>query len=751
MPALEIIEVKADMPPEEKARVIQDYSDILLELPDEDLIEPPSNLAYYLKSVWQTNLRHHDTYVRPILDECTRRLRGEYDAETKSLIAETGGTDTYLPVAAQLAKIAEAWLIDILDSSSLTNRPWDIEPTPVAALPHSLEERINEKLALELEEARAEGAQPSEEEIQQRTNELYAAAFDEVNRIAREAVENQKKLIDDVLEEANFTGELKRFIKYLCSYPTAFLWGPFYKNEWQSKWINNELEQVETIVERYKAVSPYDIFPGPRASNLEEGDLVHLIRMNRRELSMLKGLQGTDDQAIDEVLANFDNYHKWATSQVTRTEKEAAELKDITELHAKGGTVEVLCFYCTVPIDQLADTDPELVEACLEENFVEIEAMMVGDHIIRCNVVDTKKPYFRRPFYFTSYRTVPDSIWGEGVIQISSEIEDICNSTVRALINNLSIASGPQVAIDPQALPQGQSIETLRPWQIWQVNAISSSSGRLPINFFQPDSNAQVLMGVFNTFLQRAAEITGIPWFLGGANPSAGAAATAKGLAQLLESSAKGLKLCLSNITEEIIKPVVYQQFQSNMLKGKGPLVYGDIKVIPAGFNALVLGGAQEERVREFIQLVGGSPQAFDVVGIDGFAELLRQYGAISNLDINGVIPTPEELEEKKKMAMEASKKPSPEETKAQIELAKLELDKKKHEDRMAIQRERMQIELQKKQIDLQIAQLKVEGDLVKQDKKDQADIQQEVVRSLGKERQIAQEGEIKKVYGSGI
>jgi len=749
---VKVISTDSDSTPNVKAQILSQYQEKVREIEEEEAEAEAkaqvSEIVQYLHSVWQTNSSHFNTFIQPILDECTRRLHGKYDSKTKKLIADSGGTDIYLPIAAQIANIAESWLIDILSTSTTTNRPWRLDPTPIPDLPKGLEERINEKWLQEIEEAKSQGAEPTEDEKQMRLNELYEGAFQEVNSIARQAVEAQQALIDDVFEEANFIGELKKFISLLTKYPTAFLWGPFYKKVVKSQWVNGKLNQYEGLQEFYKAVSPYDCFPSPNATGVNDGDFIHRIRLTRRELVNLKGLDGSDDYAIDEVLNNFNGLARWVSWQLNQQEKEDLELRNSHE-PKYSGTVEVLCFYCEVPAKTLVNNP--IAQECLEDEIIEIEAMLVDNYLIRCNIVDTKKPYFRRPFYFTSYRKKPDSIWGESPILIAGEVEDICNSSVRALVNNLSIASGPQVAVDPAAIPQGQDIESLHPWQIWQVSAINTTSGKLPIQFFQPNSNSNELVAVFNVFLQRASEITGIPWFVGGSNPTAGAAATAKGLSQLLEASAKGIKLCLSNITEDVIKPAVYQQFISNMVKGKGALIYGDVRVIPSGFNALVLGGAQEERVREFIQLVAKAPLLLDIIGIEGFTQLLRKYGEVANLDINGVIPSEEELRVKLEKQAQAEQKPSPEEIQAQLEQAKIELDKYKADQRQKLAEARLQLDQAKMQLQMEIEKLRAETELRKQNMKDQADIQEAIAQGLAKERQIAREGEIKREMGSGI
>ena len=98
-------------------------------------------------------------------------------------------------------------------------------------------------------------------------------------------------------------------------------------------------------------------------------------------------------------------------------------------------------------------------------------------------------------------------------------------ATLRALINNLSISSGPQVVVNAERLAPNEDGEEMYPWKRWFVqNDPLSNSGQPPISFFMPTSNAQEMMGVYQWLNGLADDISAIPKYVTGGGAGAGAA-----------------------------------------------------------------------------------------------------------------------------------------------------------------------------------------------------------------------------------
>jgi hypothetical protein len=131
---------------------------------------------------------------------------------------------------------------------------------------------------------------------------------------------------------------------------------------------------------------------------------------------------------------------------------------------------------------------------------------------------------------------------GNGLPDILSDIQDVCNAALRSLVNNLSIASGPQVVVNTERLAPDEDGEDMYPWKRWRVTSDPMSNNtQVPISFFQPVSNANELLAVYQKFSDIADELSAIPKYLSG-NATGGAGRTASGLAMLMGNASKILQ-----------------------------------------------------------------------------------------------------------------------------------------------------------------------------------------------------------------
>ena len=84
--------------------------------------------------------------------------------------------------------------------------------------------------------------------------------------------------------------------------------------------------------------------------------------------------------------------------------------------------------------------------------------------------------------------------------------------------------------------------------------------------FFQPNSNAQELFGVYEKFTQIADELSAIPRYITGSERLGGAGRTASGLAMLMGNAAKILQTVAANIDNDVIEPAVAELYDMVML-----------------------------------------------------------------------------------------------------------------------------------------------------------------------------------------
>jgi hypothetical protein len=274
-----------------------------------------------------------------------------------------------------------------------------------------------------------------------------------------------------------------------------------------------------------------------------------------------------------------------------------------------------------------------------------IEGWVVGHWTIKAAV--NPDPMGRKPYFKASYEEVPGAFWGNSVADLCRDTQDICNAAARSLVNNLSIASGPQVVYNIDRLPQGENITQMYPWKVWQVTSDPLAGSAPPMQFYQPNSMAAELMAVYEKFANLADEYTGIPRYMTGDSPAGGAGRTASGMSMLMTNAGKSIKQVIANIDATVIKPAIDRLYFYNMRYGTDPDLKGDINVRAKGAASLVQKEQAQVRQNQFLQIALQSPVVQQVVGMEGIAELLRQSAKTLDLNPDLIVPPVEVIKQR--------------------------------------------------------------------------------------------------------
>jgi hypothetical protein len=215
----------------------------------------------------------------------------------------------------------------------------------------------------------------------------------------------------------------------------------------------------------------------------------------------------------------------------------------------------------------------------------------------------------------------------------------------------MSLASGPQVVYNIDRLPEGENVTQLYPWKIWQVTADPLGSSSKPVEFYQPSTQAQELMTVYEKFATLADEYTGIPRYMTGGAATGGAARTASGMSMLMTNAGKSIKQVIANIDEHVIKPCIDRLYYYNMRYSDDPDLKGDVDIVARGAASILEKEQAQQRRNEFLQIALNSPAAQQVVGMEGIAELLRQAAGTLDMNVDKIVPSPEQMKIKEAQA----------------------------------------------------------------------------------------------------
>ena len=251
-------------------------------------------------------------------------------------------------------------------------------------------------------------------------------------------------------------------------------------------------------------------------------------------------------------------------------------------------------------------------------------------------------PLGEKPYSKTSFIKSPGAFWGRGIPEIIEDLQSVCNASARALVNNMAIASGPQVEVNLERIPPNEDITQLSPWKIWQVMNDPLGSSAPAVRFTQPDSRANELMAVYDRFSRLADDHSGIPAYVYGDMNVQGAGRTASGLSMLMGSAGKSIRQVVMHIDNDIIRPTVQRQFLYNMRYDEDESIKGDVEVIAKGAINLAVKETVNIRRVEFLNATA-NPMDLEIIGQDGRAAILREVAKGLQMPVDDIIPSKEQ------------------------------------------------------------------------------------------------------------
>lgn len=622
----------------------QEQAKIAAEKPTEQDVVM-SQLASHIRSRMQEmrNFRNTEGIGERLLD-ALRTYKGKYSAAKLQEIQRFGGSSVYARMTATKCRGATALLRDVYLGAE---RPWDIEPTPDPKVPDNIDKSINDLVNIEVSTLQQAGQQIDQQMIADRVKMLREAAEKASKKQAKDEAVRASDRLDDYLIEGGFYEAFGEFLIDLPIFPFAAIKGPVVRKTQQLTWVNGAAQMQSIPKMFWYRVSPFDLYWSPGASTVHEAEFIERIRLSRADLLACKGLPGYNNEAIDEILGRFHNsgFRDWFdTLDTQRAELEDRERWPRTSINL----LDTAEFSGSVSGQVLRDwgmTEQDVPDPLAEYT---VTAWLIDKWVIKCQINPT--PRQRHPYYVTSFEKVPGALIGYGLPDLLEDIQDITNAAARALVNNLSIASGPQVVVNDEVLVPG-SDDDLYPWKRWHVRFDPMVSGAAkPIDFFQPNSNSQELMAVSEKYSLMADEVSAIPRYMTGNERVGGAGRTASGLAMLMGNAAKTLQNVAATIDRDILNPLLHQLYDMVMLTTPG-VFRGDESIAVKGVNYAVKREQDRMRQLEFLQITN-NPMDMQIVGLPGRATVLRSVASNLGLEHENVVPDDKTLQQMQQAMM---------------------------------------------------------------------------------------------------
>jgi hypothetical protein len=387
----------------------------------------------------------------------------------------------------------------------------------------------------------------------------------------------------------------------------------------------------------WERVDPFNIYPAPDATTVDDGYLIERHRLSRADLVALRGVEGYSTSAINAVLDEYGKggLYEWLSAD---SEKRDAEGKPPAMSENPSELIDALQFWGSVQGKMLIDwgVSEEEVEDPLAEYH--IEAWLIGRWVIKAVV--NPDPLHRKPYYKASWEQIPGAFWGNSIPDLLCRHAGWCamrrpvplSTTCRWHPDRRSFMTSRSSRV-------GEDLTQMYPWKIWQVKDNGAGTTTQPISFFQPTSNAAELMGIYEKFATLADEYTGIPRYMTGDANVGGAGRTASGMSMLMSNAGKTIKNVVSTV-DRVMKPAIERLYFYNMLYLDDPELKGDVSIHAEGANALVLKQQQQQRQNEFLNLVSTNPLLAQIVGNEGMAQILREIIKQIGFDSDDIVPS---------------------------------------------------------------------------------------------------------------
>lgn len=659
-----------------------------------------SSLAGHIKRGWEDAKTAKMQSIDERLLDCGRRQKGKYSPEKLKAIQEQGGSTFYPMITATKCSAGTALLSDIL--LPVDGRAWGLQPTPISDIPkpflHLYAQRMAQEAAAKRkqiqpqpgdiqgqlgqsqipspDQPQAPGApeqqpqggpgaampgqqnglhlsanapaEPTVEDIEKARKEIQQ----KVQEKAEAAARAHEEVIADQLAEGGFYEAMQAFLIDLCTYPNAFMKGPYFQKVRDFGYGDGfEIVERDVIKPMFARVSPFDIYPSPDSTNMNDGSyIIERERYTRAGLNKLRGVPGYKDDALEAVLREYGRggLRSWLS-----TDSERARLEDRQNdwLINSAGTIEGIHYWGSAQGLMLLQwgMSPEQIPDPLEE--YEIDAILIGEHVVRC--VINRNPMGTRPYHTASYQQVPGSLWGQAVPELMADIQDMCCALARAQANNFAFSSMPQVEIAVDRLDPSENPNEMYPGKRWLTRSDKNgtTNQRSAITFYQPPSMTAEYMGAYDKWESRADDATGIPRYTYGSAAASGAGRTASGLSMLLESANKRIKNVIRAVDNGVTRPMIESLWIHNMRYSDDDAIKGDCRVIPMGATAQLLRDQTQNARQAFLQTTG-NPTDMQILGLEGRARLLRSVG--ESLDMPGLIPDDDALKLKLDQANES-------------------------------------------------------------------------------------------------
>jgi len=630
--------------------------------------------------------------------EDLRLYSGIYDPEVLSKMKRS---KVFIGLTRAKTDAVIGQLDDMLNPTSDKN--WGIELTPVPELSELLS---SEKAAV------MNGQQYQFEESGETVTEADIARRElEILEKAREAMEKE---INDQLTECRYQALSRTVISDACIVGTGVMKGPVVSKVVDKAFIKLEdgsyaMEHKERLVPTVEIVRPWDFYPDPSASCIDEAEYVFERRyMSKRQLRKLVGRKGFDEERINRVieLSPMQTQHKSSFQDDVR---KLAGLNDALndsryETWEYHGPISKQVLF-DLNVAQPSEDPEEAKKEALEE--VEAIVFYCGGMVIgaREPLIDYTNDCAYKVF---NYAENDASIFGYGLPRLAAEPQMIINTLFRQILDNGSITCGPQIGINQDLIqPMEAGNWELHPFKLWKFTNKNGADIRSAFSTFEFNSHLNELQGIYQMARVMFDEVAGIPMLQQGEQGQA--TPTLGGMSMLMNAANTVRRRQVRLWDDGITNPMISDFYHFNMLYSKKNDIKGDYQIDARGTTSLLLKETMAQALTNFLSVVGSNPVFSDVIRLKA-VEVLRQWVKTQGLP-SSILPTDDELKAYQKQIKEQQEN-QPQDPAIAVEQMRMQSQQAKFDFEKAMFEMKTQIDMQLQQANNQLKAQQIAADM---------------------------------------
>lgn len=573
-----------------------------------------------------------------------RQYRGIYDPDVLAAIGPNR-SKAFVRKTRVKVKTIDSRVADLLFPAG-SEKNWEVDSTPVPSV--SKEQRAlaaNELARMAQQQAMAQAEAQAQQQGQQAAQvpppapgQIPKQVVDQfILKLVQEAAKKMSKVIDDQLTEARYKQVCLQAIHSGHLYGTGIIKGPLVERKIRTTFVqqgNSWVAKNESYVVPFVDYVPiWRFYPDMNATTLEQCKYAYeRHNMTRADMVELSKRKSFNKQKIVDYL----NAHPDGEIKLRYYDN---ELRIIGERTANQGNkqnqYEILERWGWLDGQKLKSVGVNVPDERLHETFFSNVWLLPNGEVIKAvlqPINGVTWPYHM--YYFDKDET---SIFGEGLAAIMRDDQTMLNASVRMMLDNSAIASGPMLEVTPGLLANTDRMDEMYPWKIWFRN--TAHPGQPAVKSIELPSRLGDLAGMADRFENNADETTAIPRYMSGENVGSGAAGTASGMSMLMGAANIVIKDLIGAWDEGVTRPFITSLYRWNMQFHKDNSIKGDFDVKARGTASLVAREVRAQQLDVFSQAVS-NPLDAPFVKRDA---LLRQRAEAHEL--SDIVKTQEEVE----------------------------------------------------------------------------------------------------------